>query len=75
VQVPLVLGAVVPAYHLPEVGEAPLVFSGPVLANIYLGKIKKWSDPALKELNPKLKLPEVDIRVVHRSDASGTSYI
>ena len=74
VHIPLVMGAVVPAYNLEEVKE-PLIFSGPVLADIYLGKIKKWNDPKIKELNPKVDLPSVDIGVVHRSDGSGTTYI
>ena len=72
--IPLVMGAVVPAYNLEEVKE-PLVFSGPVLADIYLGKIKKWDDEAIKKLNPGVDLPSKDIGVVHRSDGSGTTYI
>jgi phosphate transport system substrate-binding protein len=74
IQVPLILGAVVPAYHLDEVKE-PLTFTGPVLASIYLGKIKKWNDPALQEVNPGVTLPDKDILPVHRSDGSGTTYI
>jgi phosphate transport system substrate-binding protein len=76
VHIPLVLGAVVPAYNLGAVAE-PLRFSGPVLADIYLGKIKKWNDRAIKELNPKVadRLPDAEIVVVHRSDGSGTTYI
>ncbi len=74
VHVPLVLGAVVPAYHLEEVNE-PLRFTGPVLADIYLGKIKKWNDKALHDLNPKLGLPARDIIVVRRRDGSGTTDI
>ncbi len=74
VHIPLVLGAVVPAYNLAEVKE-PLTFSGPVLADIYLGKIRKWNDRALQDLNPKVRLPALDIGVVHRSDGSGTTYI
>ncbi len=74
VHIPLVMGAVVPAYTLKDVKES-LVFSGPVLADIYLGKIKKWNDPALKELNPGMDLPDLEIVVVHRSDGSGTTYI
>jgi len=74
--IPLVLGAVVPVYNLPEVSE-PLRFSGPVLADIYLGRVTKWNDRSLKDLNPKIadQLPERDIAVVHRSDGSGTTYI
>jgi phosphate transport system substrate-binding protein len=74
VHIPLVLGAVVPAYNLAEVKE-PLRFSGPVLADIFLEKIKKWNDEALKKLNPSLTLPDKDIRVVHRRDGSGTTDI
>jgi phosphate transport system substrate-binding protein len=71
---PTVLGAVVPVYNLPDVtGE--LKFSGPVLADIYLGKIKKWNDPAIAKLNAGVKLPSTDIAVVHRSDGSGTTFI
>jgi phosphate ABC transporter phosphate-binding protein len=73
VHIPLVMGAVVPIYNLE--GVENLTFSGPVLANIYLGKIKKWDDPAIKALNPSAKLPDKDIVVVHRGDGSGTTYI
>jgi phosphate ABC transporter phosphate-binding protein len=72
--IPLVMGAVVAAYNLDEVKE-PLVFSGPVLADIYLGKIAKWNDEALKKLNPSAALPDKSISVVHRSEGSGTTYI
>ncbi|WP_243094757.1 phosphate ABC transporter substrate-binding protein PstS [Thermus thalpophilus] len=68
------LGAVVPAYNLPGVRET-LRFSGPVLADIFLGKIKTWNDPALQALNPQVKLPPLPITVVHRSDGSGTTYV
>lgn len=68
------LGAVVPTYNLPGVQE-PLRFTGQVLANIFLGKIKTWSDPAIQELNPGVKLPPLPITVVHRSDGSGTTYV
>jgi phosphate transport system substrate-binding protein len=71
---PTVLGAVVPVYNLPGV-SAELKFSGEVLANIYLGKITKWNDPAIAKLNGGVNLPATDIAVAHRSDASGTSYI
>jgi phosphate ABC transporter phosphate-binding protein len=64
---------VVPAYNL-DIKEV-LKFSGPVLADIYLGNIKKWNDPAIKELNLDVDLPNKDIVVVHRSDGSGTTYI
>jgi phosphate transport system substrate-binding protein len=71
---PMVLGAVVPVYNIPGVAEE-LKFTGSVLADIYLGKIKKWNDPAIAKLNPGVKLPATDVTVVHRSDGSGTTYI
>jgi phosphate transport system substrate-binding protein len=74
IHIPLVMGAVVPAYNLPEL-QKPLRFSGPVLADIYLGKIKKWNDPALAKLNPGVALPDRDISVTFRAETSGTTYI
>jgi len=71
---PTVLGAVVPVYKIPEV-DASLKFSGQVLGDIFLGKIKKWNDPAIAKLNPGVKLPNTDVTVVHRSDGSGTTFI
>jgi len=71
---PTVLGADVPVYNLPGI-TAELKFSGQVLADIFLGKITKWNDPALAKLNVGVNLPGSDITVVHRSDASGTTYI
>ena len=68
------LGAVVPVYNIPNV-TAELKFTGPVLADIFLGKITKWNDPAIAKLNPGVTLPATDITVVHRSDGSGTTYI
>jgi len=70
---PTVLGAVVPVFNIAGITE--LKFSGPVLADIYLGKIKKWNAPAIAKLNPGVKLPATDIAVVHRSDGSGTTFI
>jgi phosphate transport system substrate-binding protein len=72
--VPLALGGIVPAYNLDGI-DKPLRFSGPVLADIFLGHIKKWNDPALKELNPGVALPNQAIVVVHRQDSSGSTYI
>src|SRR5215467_3452759 len=72
--IPTVLGAVVPVYNIPG-SKAELKFTGPVLADIFLGKITKWNDPAITKLNPGVTLPGTDITVVHRSDASGTTYI
>jgi len=71
---PTVLGGVVPVYNVPGV-SAQLKFTGPVLADIFLGKITKWNDNAIKNINPGIDLPGDEITVVHRSDGSGTSYI
>ena len=71
---PTVLGAVVPVYNLPSV-KTELKFSGPVLADIFLGKITKWNDPAIAKLNAGVTLPASDITVAHRADGSGTTYI
>ncbi|HZS26676.1 MAG TPA: phosphate ABC transporter substrate-binding protein PstS [Candidatus Angelobacter sp.] len=72
--IPTVLGAVVPTYNVEGItGE--LKFAPDVLADIYLGKIKKWNDPRLAKANPGVKFPDEDIAVIHRSDGSGTTYI
>ena len=71
---PTVLGAVVPVYNIPNL-RTELKFSGPLLADIFLGKITKWNDPAIAKLNAGVSLPGTDITVVHRAEASGTSYI
>ena len=71
---PTVLGAVVPVYNIPNV-QGELQFSGQLLADIFLGTVKKWNDPAIAKLNAGIKLPASDITVVHRSDGSGTTYI
>jgi phosphate transport system substrate-binding protein len=71
---PTVLGAVVPVYNIPGV-SAELKFTGPVLVDIFLGKVTKWNDPQIVKLNPGVSLPVADITVVHRSDGSGTTYI
>ena len=70
---PTVLGAVVPAYNVDGVGE--LKFTGPLLAEIFLGKVVKWNDPAIAKVNPGVALPALDITVAHRSDGSGTTFI
>ena len=72
--VPTVLGAVVATYNLPDVKQT-LRFTPDVLADIFLGKVTKWSDARIAAANPGVKLPDQDIVVVHRSDGSGTSYI
>jgi len=74
-QFPTVVGGVVPAVNVPGVKPGELVLSGEILGEIYLGKIKKWNDPAIVALNPKLKLPDTDIAVVRRADGSGTTFI
>jgi phosphate transport system substrate-binding protein len=75
VQFPTVTGGDVPVVNLEGVKPGELVLDGPTLAAIYLGSITKWDDPAIKILNPKVKLPNQDIVVVHRSDGSGTTFI
>jgi phosphate transport system substrate-binding protein len=70
---PTVLGAVVPAYNLPN--NPQLKFSGALLADIFLGKVTKWNDPAVAKANPGVALPSLDVTVVHRSDGSGTNFI
>lgn len=70
---PTVLGAVVITYNIPGVNES-LNLTGETIVDIYLGKITKWSDPAITSINPKVKFPNADIVVVHRSDGSGTTF-
>ena len=74
-QFPTVMGGVVPMINLPGIAAGQLKLTGPVLADIFLGKIKTWNDPALTALNPGVTLPPVPITVVHRSDGSGTSFL
>jgi phosphate transport system substrate-binding protein len=73
IHIPTVLGAVVPIFNVPGVGN--LRFSSQVLADIYLGKISTWNDGRIAKDNPGINLPDRKIIVVHRSDGSGTSYI
>jgi phosphate transport system substrate-binding protein len=75
IQFPAVMGGVVPVYKLEGVKPGELKFTGPLLGDIYLGKVKKWNDPAIAKLNPGAKLPASDITVVHRSDGSGTTFL
>lgn len=72
--IPITLADVVPTYNLPGVEEV-LVFNGQVLAEIFLGIITRWNDPAIAELNPDANLPDRNITVVHRSDGSGTTNV
>jgi phosphate transport system substrate-binding protein len=74
-QFPTVVGGDVPVVNLPGVKPGELKLTGSLIADIFLGKVKKWNDPAVADLNPGVKLPAQDITVVHRSDGSGTTFI
>ena len=74
-QFPTVIGGDVPVINLPGVNPGQMHLTGQVLADIYLGKVKKWNDPEIAKLNAGVKLPDTDITVVHRSDGSGTTFI
>ncbi len=74
IHLPEAMGAVAVTYHIPGVTRV-LKFTGPVIADIFLGKITKWNDARLKALNPDANLPDRQIIVVHRSDGSGDTYI
>lgn len=73
-QFPDVIGGIVPAFNVQGVAPGKMVLDGTTLADIYLGKITSWNDPAIQKLNPGLKLPSAKITVVHRSDGSGTTF-
>jgi phosphate transport system substrate-binding protein len=73
-QFPSVVGGVVPIVNLPGIAPGKIRFTGPILADIFMGKIAKWNDPALVAINPGLPLPDSRITVVHRSDGSGTTF-
>lgn len=74
-QFPTVVGGVVPIVNIPDIKPGELTLSGPVLGDIYLGKITNWNAPAIAALNPKVKLPDMPIAVVRRLDGSGTTLI
>lgn len=74
VEIPSCAGGVVPAYNVPGV-DKDLNFTGEVLANIYMGKINKWNDPAIAKLNPDMKLPDLAITPAWRTDGSGTNFV
>src|SRR5262249_20756522 len=74
VQFPMVMGGIVPVFNIDGVAPGELVLDGPTLASIFLGTVKTWDDPAIKKLNPNVKLPSQAIAVVHRSDGSGTTF-
>jgi phosphate transport system substrate-binding protein len=73
-QFPLVIGGVVPVVNVSGIGPGKLRLTGPLLADIYLGRVKMWNDPAIARLNPGVPLPANSISVVHRSDGSGTTF-
>jgi len=73
-QWPMVMGGIVPVVNLEGVKAGELVLDGKTIAAIYLGAIAKWSDPAIKALNPKVNLPDQAIAVIHRADGSGTTF-
>ena len=75
VQIPETIGSVAVGYNIPGIPTKTLKFTGPVLADIFQGKIAKWNDPQIKVLNPGVNLPTANIVVVHRSDGSGTTYV
>ena len=73
-ELPAVLIGIVIIFELPDV-KGELKLTGPVLANIFLGKIKTWNDPAITKLNPEMNLPELPIQVLHRNEGKGSNYI
>jgi phosphate transport system substrate-binding protein len=73
-QFPVVFGGVVPIFNITGLRPGQMRFTGPLLADIYLGKIKRWDDPRLARVNPQLRLPPTSIKVVYRSDGSGTTF-
>ena len=75
VHIPITIGSVVAAYNIPGIQNKGLKLTGPILADIFLGKIKKWNDPKIQTINPGLSLPSNNIVVVHRSDGSGTTFV
>ena len=73
-QWPMVMGGIVMVVNIPGVKPGELVLDGPTVAQIYMGKITKWNDPAIKKLNPSLNLPDLAIANIHRADGSGTTF-
>jgi len=74
-QFPMIIGGVVPVVNLPGIKAGEIKLSPAVMADLYLGKIKKWNNKAIAELNPDVNLPSTAVSVVHRSDGSGTTWI
>ena len=75
VHIPETIGSIVVSYNIPEFQEKGLKLTGPILADIFLGKITKWNDPRIQDLNTDLSLPSKNIIVAHRSDGSGTTFV
>ncbi len=75
IHIPESIGGVVAAYNIPEYPQKGLHLTGPIIADIYLGKITKWNDPRILEINEGAGLPDEDIIAVHRSDGSGTTFV
>ena len=75
VQFPIVIGGVVPVFNLKDLKSGDIKLTSKILADIFLGKIKKWNAPEIVEINKNIKLPDLEITVVARSDGSGTSFI
>jgi phosphate transport system substrate-binding protein len=75
IQFPTVIGGVIPVINIKGVAPGQMHLTGQVLGDIYLGKVTRWTDPAIKSLNPKLNLPDAPITVVRRADGSGTTFI
>ena len=75
IQFPIIVGGDVPVVNIPGIKPGQLVLDGSTLAKIYLGEIKKWNDPIIKNINSGVPLPNMNILVVHRSDGSGTTFI
>jgi phosphate transport system substrate-binding protein len=73
-QFPLVIGGVVPVVNIEGVKPGEMRFTGRLLADIFLGNIRNWNNPAIQKINPELKLPDMPITVVHRTDGSGTTF-
>jgi phosphate transport system substrate-binding protein len=73
-QWPMVMGGIVMVVNLPGVKPGDIVLDGPTVAQIYLGKVNNWNDPAIKKLNPELKLPDLAVATIHRADGSGTTF-
>lgn len=73
-QFPVVIGGIIPVVNLPDIAAGQMKFTGKLLADLFLGTITKWNDPAIAALNPGVKLPDLAVTIVHRSDGSGTTF-